>query len=38
MKTLPPSLLPSLPGQAIAGEAAAATFGHQGTTDTRSPP
>jgi len=38
MKALPPSLLPSLPGQAIAGEAATATLGHQGSTDTGSLP
>jgi hypothetical protein len=38
MKALPPSLLPSLPGQTIAGKAAAATLGRQGSTDTGSPP
>lgn len=38
MKALSPSLLPSLAGQAIAGKAAAATLGRQGSTDTGSPP
>ena len=38
MKAPPPSLLPSLAGQAIAGKAAAATLVRQGSTDTGSPP